>query len=619
MKLLTLKVILLYTLSLLVISGCRQEAPEPEKKLNEKFKFNETDYQNTLKNRFTDESFAVYLKDPSFIYLDSLKRIYTERNFKPFFIKSYEEKGFVDSLIILLEKSYEHGLDPEFYHLNSIASEFYNSINDTINNPHRLTQLANSELFISNAVITYAYHLRYGVVNPKKIFPNSYTLPVVDLPKRDLLEPLRQGNIIRYLQDIQPKNEKYKRLQAALKKFYSYKDIEWKIIKTENKKLETGSTDLSLVQIAERLIRLGYLDTSKVKMKDFSIYTSLLLDPVKKFQRLNGLNDDGVIGKGTIEKLNQTPEEYITKIKINLERFRWNDYSNTSKYLLVNIPDFKLYAMENRKEIFNMKVCTGLKRPSNYQKHLAIYKRTKKYYDKPDDWETPCLSAEISYMVLNPTWNVPASIIREEILREMTKDSNYLHIKNFKAYRDGIEINLNEVNIEEFSSEKIPYTIVQDPGPGNALGKIKFMFKNPFGIYLHDTPSRTPFSYSNRAVSHGCVRVEKPLLLSQYILRGHSMWNIDYLKIEIGQEADDKSKIAEYRKKRDELRENRSFGKTTEIVLDKIIPLFIDYYTAWVDDNGEINFRDDVYGKDKILMKYLSYENKLQQMIGFLK
>jgi L,D-transpeptidase YcbB len=271
--------------------------------------------------------------------------------------------------------------------------------------------------------------------------------------------------------------------------------------------------------IASRLITLGLLDTAIYRLSDHPVYDSALVNAVKKFQRINGLNDDGVIGAGTLERLNITPEQYVKTIKINLERFRWIDYTNTPQYLLVNIPDFKVFAVESGRKLFDIKVCTGIRRPANFQARNEIYKKTKKIRDKPDDWETPVLYSEVSYMVLNPTWTVPASIIREEILREVTKDSNYLQIKNFKVFKDGIEIDLSEVDSREFSSTKIPYTIVQDPGAGNALGKIKFMFNNPFGVYLHDTPTRAPFTKSNRAVSHGCVRVEKPIMLAEYLLK----------------------------------------------------------------------------------------------------
>jgi len=603
MTLFRIKILILCTAIILFLSGCDQKPPEVS--LNEKLKFKESEYNLTFKNRFSDENFYAFLKDSSFQYLDTLKDFYSARNFKPLFIKSFEHKDFINSLLIIFEKAEEHGLNSEQYHFNWIAQEFFSAINDTINNPDRYIQLANLELFVSDAILKYAYHMRYGVVNPTKIFLETYYLPVVDSSKRNLFEPLKQANIIQYLQDIQPKSEKYKRLQTALKHLNSYKDLEWKAIPAPDKKIEPGDKDSLLIPIAERLITLEYLDTSKIKISDYAFYDSLLLNPVKKFQQLNGLNDDGVIGKSTVEKLNVTPKELIDRIKINLERFRWNDYSDTSQYVLVNIPDFRLHVIENKKELFSIKICTGKKRPANFEKQFKVFKKTKRLWNKPDDWETPCMYGEISYMVLNPTWNVPSSIIREEILAGIKKDSSYLLNKYFRVYKDGVEINHSEVKIDEFALEDLPYKIVQDPGYWNALGKIKFMFKNPFGIYLHDTPSRTPFTYSNRAVSHGCIRVEKPLQFAEYILRDHSKWNIDYLKIEIGQKVDDKTKVAEYKKKRSSLRKNASIGKTTEVTLDKKIPLFVDYYTAWVDDNGQINFRDDVYRQDKILMGYL--------------
>jgi len=592
---------------LLFHSGCNQESPEVEMGLNEKLNFSDSKYQDALEHRIFSDDLPVILEDSLFQHFDSLKHFYSARNFQPVFINSFEQKDLVYSLLVIFNKADEHGINPEHYHPHLIEKEFSHSINDTIDNPDRYTQLATVELLLCYAILKYSYHMHYGLVNPKELYPDSYFLPVADLSKIDLFEPVNQNNIIQYLQDVQPKSERYKKLQAALQHYKFNEDLELHNIPVPKEKFEPGDKDSSLILIANRLITLGFLDTSEVMIIDFAVYDSLLVNPIKEFQRVNGLNDDGVIGKNTIDKLNITPGEYVDKIKINLERFRWINYPDTSAYIIVNIPDFRLYVMESEEEIFDIKVCTGRRRPSNYKEQFKVYKRTRRRENKPDDWETPNMYGEISYLVLNPTWNVPNSIIREEILRKVTEDSTYLETRNFKVYQDGVELNLDEVNSNEFSADTIPYRIVQDSGPGNALGKIKFMFNNRFGIYLHDTPTRRPFTYSNRAVSHGCVRVEKPLQLAEFILRDHSKWNIDYLKIEIGKRVDDKSKIKEYNQKRYSLR-NRKYSskdKTTELILEKKIPLFIDYYTAWVDDNGAINFRDDIYRRDKILMGYL--------------
>jgi len=607
-----LKSVTICILLLLIFhSGCNQEPPEVEKGLNEKLNFSYSKYQDALKNRFISDDLPDILGDFLFQHFDSLRHFYSARNFQPVFINSFEQKGLVYSLLVIFNKAGEHGINPEQYHPGMIEKEFFHAINDSIDNPDRYTHLAAAELLVCYAILKYSNHMRYGLVNPKELFPDSYFLPVADLSQIDLFEPLKQNNIIQYLQDVQPKSERYKKLQTALQHFKFYKDLKWQDIPVPGEKLETGDIDSSLILIANKLIRLEFLDTSKVTIIDYAVYDSLLVNPIKEFQRVNGLNDDGVIGKNTIKRLNIAPREYVDKIKVNLERFRWIKYPDTSAYIIVNIPDFRLYVMENEEKIFDTIVCAGRRRPANYKEQFKVYKRTKHWQNKPDDWETPNMYGEISYLVLNPTWNVPASIIREEIVRKVNEDSSYLKSRNFKVYKDGVELNLDEVITSEFTSDTIPYRIVQDSGPGNALGKIKFMFNNRFGIYLHDTPSRRPFTYSNRAVSHGCVRVEKPLQLAEFFLRDHSKWNIDYLKIEIGQRVDDKSKKSEYYQKRSSLR-NRKYSikdKTTEVILEKKIPLFIDYYTAWVDDNGAINFRDDIYRRDKLLVEYLFPED----------
>lgn len=603
-----LKYILMAGFLFLLLIACEKKPVETQRSLNEKLNFNSSVYLSVFKNKIISVDSALVKIDSLIQYYDTLRVFYAQKNYEPIFIKSFDDEALFNSVLTLLEKAGEHGFNPEQYHISKIADEFSKAL-DTIPNPVRYSQLANTEIMLADAIVKYCFHLRYGLVNPKQIFPDTYFLPIDDTSKGDLFQPLRQGNILQYLNDIQPKSKRYTDLQAALKYYNRFKDIEWQAIPIPEKKLEVGMKDSTLALIINRLITLEYLDTSRVKLSDYTIYDSTFVKSVKKFQLDNGLVDDGVIGKNTVERLNTTPREYIDKIKINLERFRWNDYPDTSQYILVNIPDFKLFIVDNGERIFSTKVCTGMKRSSYYQEQLKLYKKTKRWRDKPDDWETPNMYGEISYLVLNPTWNVPPSIMREEIAYKLKKDSTYLRDKNFKVYKNSEEIDPMTVQLSELHSDNIPYKIVQDPGAGNALGKIKFMFNNPFGIYLHDTPNRPPFNLSNRAVSHGCVRVEKPLPLAEYLLRNHPKWNINYLKIEIGQKVEDKSIVSEYYKKRSSLRKYTSLGETTDIILSQKTPVYIDYYTAWVDDEGVINFRADVYDRDKVLTEYLKKNN----------
>jgi len=603
----TIKILIKYIsiagILFLILSACDKK-PVKEKSLNEKLNFSSTEYQKVFKSKIISLDSDLIKQDTLIQYYDTLRYFYSSKNFEPVFIKSFDDEDFVYSLLNILGKAGDHGLNPEQYHYSSISREFLKAI-DTLKNTFRYSHLANTELLISDAILKYSYHLRYGLVKPKEIFSDSYFLPIDDSSKGDLFQSLKQQNMIQYLADIEPKSKRYKGLQDALKYYNRFKDLEWPPIPLPVNKIEVGSKDTLVPLILSRLITLEYLDTSKYKLNDYSVYDTVLVDYVKRFQRNNGLIEDGVIGSNTIERLNMTPQEYIDKVKLNLERFRWNDYPDTSQYILVNIPDFMVFIYDNGRKIFGSKVCTGIKRPSYYESQLRVYKKTKRWRDKPDNWETPNMYGEISYMVLNPTWNVPASIMREEIAYKLKKDSTYLRDKNFKVYKDDVEIDPMTVELAELHSDRIPYRIIQDPGAGNALGKIKFMFNNPFGIYLHDTPNRPPFNKSNRAVSHGCVRVEKPLPLAEFLLRNHPKWNIDYLKIEIGQKVEDKKVLSEYYSKRESLRKYASFGKTTDVILSQKTPVYIDYYTTWVDDKGVVQFRADVYDRDKVLLNYL--------------
>ncbi len=560
--------------------ACDKKIENPDTGLNDELNFSQSDYELSLKRNVLKADSTNILFQSLNDNLDTIKYFYLTRQYKPKYIESFESKSFVDSLLGILGNSNEHGLNPERYHFSSIKNEFYESIKPNKESLDRYLHLANAELLINDAILKYSTHMRHGVVNPRKLYPDSYFLPVKDSLNKEFFEPFNQKNIIQYLYSIQPKSEKYKDLQTALKRFESLQELSWTPIPITEKKIKIGDSYSSIKIIIDRLTTLGFLDTNKIKLRDFSVYDTLLSESIISFQKSNGFNGDGIIDKGTIQRLNITPKDYVNKIKITLERFRWLDYSDTTKYILVNIPDFKLYAIENKTEKFNIVICTGRK----------------------GEWETPNLYGELSYLVLNPTWSVPRSIIEEEIASGLRKDSLYLKKRNFKVYKSGQRVSLDGLTASDLYSSK-RYSIVQDPGAGNALGKIKFMFKNPFGVYLHDTPTRAPFKYTNRAVSHGCMRVEKPMLLAEYLLENNSPWTLDYIKIEVGQKVDDKNIITEFNNKRTELRKNSSYGVTTEVKFDNFVSLFVDYYTVWVDDKGIFNYRDDVYARDKVLIK----------------
>lgn len=569
-------ILILFTLPFL---SCENRAPEQT--IDEKLSFDPKMFEQYLKNALTFNSW-IKEEDISIESLDTLKSIYSAKNFRAFLINTLESKSTIDSIIEILGEAELHGLNPERYNFSVIKNLFESSFNDKLKPEQRNKQLAQSEVLLIDALLKYSSDMRHGVLNPRILYEKTHFLPVNDSLNTKYLDPVNQTNILAYLKNIQLKSVIYKNLQHALLKFKQIESLEWKQIPLTDKKIEIAQSSENIPDIFKKLVVLGLLDTAMYKTDNPLVYDSVLSNSVKVFQRINGLVNDGVIGKGTLERFNISPKQYVEKIKLNLERLRWTDYSDTVKYILVNIPDFNVTIVEKQKPLFEIKACTGRK----------------------NNWQTVTLYGQLSHFVLNPTWSVPRSIIKEEIVNGLRSDSSYLKKRNFRVYKAGERISLDGLTAKDLASSN-SYTLIQDPGAGNALGKIKFMFTNPFGIYLHDTPTRAPFGYVNRAVSHGCVRIEKPMKLAEYLLSNNSNWNLDFLKIEIGQKVDDPAIKNEFVRVRDSLRKGNSYGVTTEVKLTKKIPLFINYYTTWVDEDGLFNYRDDVYSRDAILLENL--------------
>lgn len=265
-------------------------------------------------------------------------------------------------------------------------------------------------------------------------------------------------------------------------------------------------------------------------------FDSALFKAVKSFQKRMGLEVDGTIGAKFIQELNVTPAQRVQQILVNLERMRWMPPQKDSEYIFVNIPEYKMYVYNDGKIDFTMNVIVGTAANS-----------------------TTIFSGDLKYVVFAPYWRVPVKIVRTEILPAMKKDPNYL-VKN---------------NMERTGGPDTLPTIRQKPGPMNALGRVKFLFPNNYDIYFHDTPNHDLFSASNRSFSHGCIRLSEPKKFAQFLLRNDTSWN--------------------------ETRIDTCMQSTTErwVSLKKTVPVQICYFTAFVDDNGILNFRKDIYKHDQ--------------------
>ena len=252
----------------------------------------------------------------------------------------------------------------------------------------------------------------------------------------------------------------------------------------------------------------------------------------------------------------------MRQIEVNLERMRWTSRNLGHRYIIVNIADFTLDIIEHGASVMKMDVVVG----------------------KPF-WHTPVFSGKMRYIIVNPSWNVPESIALEEVIPKVKHDPGYLEaqqIKIFKSWSDSAEeIDPETIDWTRIGDNHFPYAFRQMPGPLNPLGNIKFMLPNKYNVYLHDTPAKGLFSRNSRAFSHGCIRVRYPMSLAEYLLRDSQEWSRAKIQAAV-----------------DEGREQR-------INLPAPIDVHIVYLTAWVDNEGVLNFRNDVYGRDELLLKAL--------------
>ena len=337
----------------------------------------------------------------------------------------------------------------------------------------------------------------------------------------------------KYFEDV---NEPYRMLKEQLAKYYNIaKQGGWPQVTTSKKTLKKGTSDPAVALIKRRLKLTGELpgnDTSQ-------LFTDTLEYAVKAFQSAMGYKPDGIVTAALIKEMNITAGQRVKQILMNMGRMRWMPNPKDGQLIVVNIPEFALHMYEGNKKVFDMVVVVG-----------------------KEGHNTMMFSGDLNQIVFSPYWNIPPSIVKNEILPSMASNPGYL----------------SSQNMEQTGTEGDLPVIRQRPGPGNALGKVKFLFPNSFNIYFHDTPSKSLFKRDKRAFSHGCIRLAEPEKMANYLLRHQPEWTPERI--------------------------NQAMNAGTEkyVKLKDPVPVIITYYTAWVED-GQLNFREDVYDHDKKLME----------------
>jgi len=498
---------------------------------------------------------------------EDLNALYQLASYQPLWLTESTKEQNLDAAFALLDSAAAHGLNQDNYSTKELRDKRQASL---ALSPDAHRDLASYDTAISLSVLRFLHDLHYGRVNPQGI---AFDLKLrdkklIDLPML-IKTHLDQHSVETLSEQVEPKLHQYQKLKAALAGYLKEggKDIPFKL--AFSKQIRPGDPLPQAQELVSVLTAMGDmpLDRANATMPEIAaanieqmpLYTSELVDGIKKFQQRHGLAADGVIGKSTALALGVPLPKRAEQISLAMERLRWLPELSSDPSILVNIPAFQLMAYENINDpnspVTNMRVVVG--------------KALKN--------QTPVLMATMSYIEFSPYWNVPYNIVKDEILPKLSKSPGFLNSQNMELVaKSGGLANVSLAQLKQGTVR-----IRQKPGKGNALGKVKFLFPNKNDVYLHDTPSRSLFSRSRRDFSHGCVRVAQPDVLAEFALKNQKGW--------------DKAAI----------RKAMNAPKMRQVILKKQIPVMFFYATAFFDENNNLTFYPDIYGLDNVLQEAL--------------
>jgi murein L,D-transpeptidase YcbB/YkuD len=538
---------------LLILSACSKDEKQQENKkgnaiftglFEKKIEPENTDSLSVEKFLTANKEFEPHRK--------KIHKFYSRRNYSLAWSNEGEFLPQASMFINLMNDIQNHGINS--YKDYNLREKYVETSEAKKRHREEIAQMRKDlDILLTSSYFQYAQDIWRGTVDPaeenigwyvdRKKIKYGKTLDVI-------LSNTKNENPFLLNEPLHPEYQKLKNLLSEYKKVDSLGG--WPQIKIEkNKKIKLGDTSAIVSTLKKRLL----LSHDVSEANSDSIYDSKVESAVKRFQQRHGLKEDGVLDTKTLHALNIPIQERIEQIIINMERWRWVPKRISENYVMVNIPEYKLHVFENGKEIWDMNVIVG-KRGS----------------------QTPIFNDIIEYIVMSPTWNIPPSIAKDEIIPLVQKDPLNLAKFNMQVLEKNEPIDPSSVNWANLNEDEIKkYSFKQNPGAGNALGLVKFIFPNEYDVYLHDTPTNKLFSQTERGFSHGCIRIQDPLKFAEYLLKNEPNWN--------------KEKISNA----------MNSGQEQYVKLKKKEPVYIVYFTVWVDNKGVTHFRDDIYGHDKKL------------------
>jgi murein L,D-transpeptidase YcbB/YkuD len=484
----------------------------------------------------------------------SLPEFYQQRRYQPAWSEAGKPRTEAFELAASIRNAAAEGLIPEHYHLRRIETQL-----GALERQPSAAAAVDLDLLLTDAFLVLGSHYLMGRINPETVDPEWRAKRREGDMVRSLLEAIATGRVAASLQTLLPAAPEYAGLREALARHRQFAaEGGWPVVPS-GPTLRSGDLDPRVAILRERLARSGDLDAA---LAAGDLFDEPLEEAVRQFQSRHGLAVDSVVGPATLAALNVPVATRIRQIELNLERWRWLPQDLGRRHILVNIAAFRLDLVEEGRSVLDMRVVVG-----------KPYRRT------------PVFSGTMTYLVLNPYWEVPPRIAIRDILPEVRKDPAYLQRSGMKVFRgwgtESRELDPDGVDWAGLASSPFPYRLRQDPGPTNALGRIKFMFPNPYHVYMHDTPARELFLKEARTFSSGCIRLEKPLELALRLLQGSDLDSPEALAAALARE---RSKM---------------------VHLSAPLPVHLLYWTAWMTEDGIVHFRPDIYGRDLRLLAAL--------------
>jgi murein L,D-transpeptidase YcbB/YkuD len=492
-------------------------------------------------------------------YQPSLQKFYEPVNYAPAWVEGNSPSSHALAMIELLRNAWKKGLEPEDYD----ASRWDGRLQAMQGSANAV---ADFDVALTVCTMRYISDLRIGRVNPQHF---KFGLSV-EHKKYDLAQFLRErllpaADPAAIVDSVEPPFAGYRRTEQALVRYTELARVDdGEKLPVPAKPVDPGQTYPGALRLVRLLHLLGDLPTDTAQPTDSQLYDGTLAEAVRRFQRRHGLDSDGRLGPSTVKQLNVPLMDRVRQLQLTLERWRWLPAEFSAPPIIVNIPDFRLRALdENNSIALEMRVVVG----------------------KAMRAESPVFTRDTTYLVLRPYWNIPPGILSKDVIPAIKRDRSQVASKNYEITTISGKVVTSGVVSDEVLAELQAgrLTVRQKPGPNNALGLVKLMFPNEYHVYLHSTPATELFSRTRRDFSSGCIRVEKPAELAAWVLRNNPGWTVERVKQEM---------------------ENGKDNVT--VSLARRAPVFIIYGTAIAYENDEVHFYDDIYGHDAKLAAVLA-------------